>query len=97
MDTAPYAEWPDFIPIKKITQRYFLGWCKEERRFREAIATVNAKRDEAMALINDFPPLDESYRKKALSYLEKSYKNLNNEGYLKRNVLGRCRGDVIKG
>ena len=94
---APYATLPQAVPIKKITQRYFYGWCKEERRFREAIERVKAKREEALALIENSPLLEKYYRKKTYDYLEKSYEMLDDESYVDRKIIGKCRGEVIKG
>ena len=36
-------------------------------------------------------------RSRAVDYLEKSYKKINNDGYVKRYILNRCRGEVIPG
>jgi hypothetical protein len=94
---APYATVPEQVPIKRVTQRYFTGWCKEEYRFREAISRVNAQREGAIAVFEKFPLLEKKYRKKAVDYLDKSYQLLNDEKYVKRYILGRCRGEVIPG
>ncbi|QFU74309.1 hypothetical protein EY643_00845 [Halioglobus maricola] len=94
---APYATPPESLPIEEVTQRYFTGWCKEEARFIEARARLNAEREAALALFSEFELLEKKYRKRAVSYLEKSYKTLNNERMFKRYILERCRGDVIKG
>ena len=94
---APYATLPQQVPIKKITQRYFYGWCKEERRFRDAIDRIQSKRAEALALIQDAPYLEDYYRKKTFKYLEKSYEMLDDEKYVERRIIGQCRGEVIKG
>lgn len=94
---APYATLPQAVPIKKITQRYFYGWCKEERRFRDAIERVKSKRSEALGLVQNDPFLDDYYRKKTYQYLEKSYEMLDDESYVERNIIGQCRGEVIKG
>lgn len=94
---ASYATPPAQVPIKKVTERYFTGWCKEDRHYQAAVDELNAKRDEVFALFSDFPSLEKRYRKHALKYLEKSYKQINDEGYMKRYIVGRCRGEVIKG
>jgi len=94
---ASYAPLPSKVPIKKVTERYFTGWCKEEKRFREATAHINAQREAALSLFADFPLLKKKYRNKAVAYLEKSYDKLNDERYMERYILGRCRGAVIKG
>lgn len=94
---APYATLPANVPIKKITQRYFNGWCKEPRRFREAAARLVARRQEAIALVRDFPKLESYYRKRAERYLEQSFEHLADPDYIDRYIIGRCRGEVIPG
>lgn len=94
---APYATLPQSVPIKKITQRYFNGWCKEDRRFREAIARILAQRDTALALVEEFPGLEKYYRKRTREYLETSYEQLSDPDFVDRYIIGRCRGDVIPG
>jgi hypothetical protein len=94
---APYATLPANVPIKKISTRYFLGWCKEEERYREAVERINARKNEAIDLFQDSPLLSKVYRKRAVRYLEDSYDDLNNEDYFERKILGQCRGEVIKG
>lgn len=94
---APYATPPANVPIKKVTQRYFNGWCKEPRRFHEAVARILARRDDALALVRDFPPLDSYYRKRAERYLAESFEQLDDEDFVDRQIIGRCRGEVIPG
>lgn len=94
---APYATLPQAVPIKKITQRYFYGWCKEERRFRDAINRIKAKRTEALALVENSPLLEKYYRKNMYKYLEKSFSMLDDESYVEKRIIGQCRGEVIKG
>lgn len=94
---AAYAPLPAKVPIKKVTDRYFTGWCKEEKRFRDAISHINGKREAAVALFANFSLMEEKYRKRGVKYLEKSYDKLNDEYYVENYILGRCRGEVIKG
>lgn len=94
---APYATAPANVPIRRITTRYFLGWCKEERRYREAQAIINARREEAIALFAASPLLNETYRGRALKYLRDSYDYLNDENYFERKIIGQCRGELIEG
>ena len=94
---APYAALPANVPIRKITQRYFYGWCKEPRRFREAAARLLARRDDAIALVRNFQPLESYYRKRAERYLEESFEYLDDPDYVDRYIIGRCRGEVIPG
>lgn len=94
---APYAGVPEQLPIRRVTQRYFTGWCKEERRFREAITKLNDHREKAIAVFAESPLLNQRHRKKAVGFLEKSYELLSDEKHVKRYIFGRCRGEVIPG
>lgn len=94
---APYATVPANVPIRKVSSRYFLGWCKEEKLYREVLARMNVRKKEAIALFDESPLLSDTYRKRAVKYLEDSYDYLNDEDYFKRKIIGQCRGEVIKG
>ncbi|MEP5569396.1 MAG: hypothetical protein ABJN62_16260 [Halioglobus sp.] len=94
---APYAALPTNVPIRRITTRYFNGWCKEERRFRDAIDLIKSKKEAAIAIFEESTLLSNAYRKRAASYLKKSYDKISDEKTLKREVLEQCRGEVIKG
>lgn len=94
---APYATVPSSVPITRVTQRYFTGWCKQEQRYREAISRLNTVREEADAIFSDSELLSGKYRKNAVEYLERSYKLINDEDFVQEMILGRCRGEVIKG
>ena len=94
---APYATVPPSVPIKDVSTRYFLGWCKEEKRYREAVEAINQHRDAAFAIFEDSPLLSQTYRKRAVRYLERSYDYINDESIFKRKILGKCRGEIIPG
>ena len=94
---APYATPPANVPIRKVTQRYFTGWCKEERRFLDAIEHIRSLEEEAIALAENAPELEGYTRSRALSFLKQSYKHINDDGFVKQLILNRCRGEVIPG
>lgn len=94
---APYAGVPQNLPIKRVTERHFRGWCKEERHFRNAIERLNRMRDKALALFAESDLLEDKYRNTAVKFLEKSYALINDEDYVADKIIGLCRGDVIKG
>lgn len=94
---APYSAVPAQVPIKRVTERYFTGWCKEEWRYREAIARLSSQRQAAIALFAESPLLENYYRKRAVKYLEKFYDLVENERKVDRYIIGRCRGEVIEG
>ena len=94
---APYATLPANIPIKRITTRYFNGWCKEDRRYKDAIALMISHKEAAVALFENSPLLNKTYRKRALGYLQSSYDRISDEDSVRKEILEHCRGDVIKG
>ncbi len=92
---APYAEPPANLPIKRVRSRFFTGWCKQDHHFMAAIEHVSARREQAMALFQEFEPLTPRYRKSALGYLEDFYKMIDDPGTVEKKILERCRGEVI--
>ncbi|MEH6587029.1 MAG: hypothetical protein V7720_10730 [Halioglobus sp.] len=94
---APYATVPASIPIKRVTTRYFNGWCKEERRYNEVIARMLEQEKAAIAIFEESPFLSSTYRKRAVRYLEGSYDRIRDPDSVEREILKRCRGEIIKG
>lgn len=94
---APYATVPANIPVKRVTTRYFNGWCKEAHRYNEVIARMLEREEAAMAIFEESPLLSSTYRKRAVRYLEGSYDRIRDPDSVEREILKRCRGEIIRG
>ncbi len=89
---APYAAPPHNLPIDSVRFRYYTGLCQPPGVLESAIAHVQSKRGEIMALFENFPELSQNDRRAAARYVGVFFDILDNPARLKRLVLGRCRG-----
>ena len=93
----PYATPASQYPIKNVRQRYFTGWCKEDRRFNDAVEVFKQKKSELYSLVESSPLISSNAQKKALRYLDSYYSLIEDPKRVQRDVIGRCRGSVISG
>ncbi|NNC98549.1 MAG: hypothetical protein HKN85_00040 [Gammaproteobacteria bacterium] len=94
---ASYAKPPDQYPIRSVRQRYFTGWCKEDRHFLSAIQHINTRRSKIYDRVQNLQILDDATRNKTVRYLDSFFKMINDEKRVKREIIGRCRGNLIQG
>lgn len=70
---AYYAVPSEFLPIKSVKERMYLGPCREDAAYQAAIEHINLCRDEIFLLINSFKFLDQKDKKQVIYYLEKYF------------------------
>lgn len=92
---ARYSAPSEQYPIRSTTQRYFTGWCKEERFFRGAIDKFIDHKSDIYSMMTDSGLLSEKTVKKKLGFIDKFYDIIEDEKQIQRQVLKRCRGNVI--
>lgn len=88
---APYAVHGEGIDIEKITERLYLGICREAGVLEEQIPIFNEKKDKLYQLINEFDYLSSKKKKTMINYLDDFYDVLNNPKRFKRNIVDNCR------
>lgn len=88
---APYAVHGEGIDIEKITERLYLGICREDGVLEEQIPLFNEKKDKFYQIINEFEYLNSKKKKIIISYLDDFYDVLNNPKRFKRNISDSCR------
>ena len=94
---APYAAPTAQFPIYNVRERYFIGWCKEERHFLSAIEHFKERKAAVYASVRDSGLLKASTLNGTLRYLDKFYAKINNESRVAREITGRCRGSMVEG
>jgi hypothetical protein len=94
---APYAKPAPQYPIKSVRQRYYTGWCKEDRHTYAAIERFNQQRQAIYAQVKNFGLLSARTLENTLKYLDGFYTLINSEARVAKEIFGRCRGKVIKG
>ncbi len=88
---APYAVHGKGIELEHITQRLFLGVCREAGELEKQIPLFIEKKATFYKIIQDFPYLNKKEKKEMINYLDDFYKILNNPKSFKRNITSLCR------
>lgn len=92
---AKYAAPPSHLPIRFVRTRYYRGLCQPPGVLDGAIAHVQSKREEILSLIANTRELEAKNKKKTLEYIEEFFEILDDPRRVKREILGRCRGQDL--
>ena len=88
---ARYARPPDGLPIRRVTDRLFRGFCRPELE-REPIAEVfNSHRQEIRELYTGFERLERDDVEDALEFYEEFYEVISDDRKFGREILEVCR------
>jgi hypothetical protein len=88
---APYAAPPQGVPITKVTQRLYRGYCKKNSGLEGARTTILAQEAAINALIANESLLTDSTKKKATKYLAKFFKSMKKPKDFERLIIKKCR------
>jgi hypothetical protein len=80
-----------------VRQRYYTGWCKEDRHTHAAIERFNQHRQAIYQRVQKSGLLSDRTLINTINYLDDFYSLINNETRVAKEILGRCRGETIKG
>jgi hypothetical protein len=89
---AAYAAPPMQVPVVDVRHRYFYGLCQPEDIVDDAVAYMQSKRKEIIALFANSAELDARNRKKSLEYIDEFYAILDDPQLFAVEVTSRCRG-----
>ena len=92
---APYAAPPGTLPILKVRQRYFSGWCKSTEYFDAAVEKFKSKEATIMGLVDSASYLSSSAKKRTKKYFNEFYEMVGDSERYENEVINRCRGNVI--
>jgi hypothetical protein len=88
---APYARPDPQLPIRKVRDRLFRGYCRTPEELAPVFAQFNAKKDDIYALYRNQAGLDEDYLEKTLKYFDEFYETINDPRKVDREFIRRCR------
>lgn len=94
-----YASVDPRVPINRVTQRIYRGFCREELTYETATAPFRGKQDEVQALYEGFAALgfeqfDADDAKDTLEFLENFWKVIDDPGEFEDEILDDCRSMV---
>ncbi len=92
---ASYARPSDALPIRKVRQRLYRGFCRTRSQLDATIALFNQKRSAIEATLADLPG-GAANGKAVLKYLNGFYKIVNDPEKKQKHILDRCRGGVMQ-
>ena len=89
---ADYAAPAPGVPIRKVTQRLYWGYCAHNDGLPEARRQVLAREQAIYDLVAAEESLQSRRRDRANKFLEKGFRILRDDKDFQRNIVNRCRG-----
>ena len=71
---ASYAAPPEALPIKSVSERYYLGLCENNNNMQSTIEEFRNSKGEILGTIQDFGLLSDRNKKIAINYIDGFYK-----------------------
>jgi len=87
---APYAVPPEGIKVSSVKTRRYRGFCRHNAEALKAAADIRAQRGAMLAVLTQIPQLNESTRRKASAYLERSFQDIASDQAVTANLLKTC-------
>ena len=89
---APYAVPPEGINVSSVKSRYYRGFCRHNAEALKAAADIRSQQAALLAVLGQIPQLREGTRRKAASYLERSFADIATDQAVTTNLLKTCVG-----
>ena len=88
---ANYAVPHEILPIESVTERFYMGTCREMGEYEDAFKLFREKRTEIASLFTNSPYLDKTGKKSSVSYLDGFYRIIDSQGSIRSVILNNCR------
>ncbi len=88
---ANYATPNPHVEIHSLRERYFVGPCRDRLSYENAIAALQAVRDEIESTIWAFDYLDEENRFDLIGYIESFFNTAENDRFIDRQISTTCK------
>jgi len=88
---ASYAVPTAGLGTKSVRERVYVGICRDEDVFINAMREFSDKKDEFYQVINEFPLLGEKTKKEMIKYLDSFYKGFDNQYSIVKDLLSECK------
>jgi len=87
---TPYATPHEKIPVQNIQERYFLGLCREKGQYEPTLQLFRDKKEQLLAVYNNFPLLSEKAKKPVLNYLKDFFDILEKPNSYQSKIINHC-------
>lgn len=88
---SPYAGPPDGIPVSRVTDRFYRGYCASNGEIAPVAEEFRAHHAAMMALINNEPHLNQAFRAKTTRFINGFFAVLDDPARVRREIVGHCR------
>lgn len=88
---AQYAIPNEILPIEEVTDRFYMGICREIEEYEKAFKIFNEKRNEFEALFADSPYLDKGGKNKPINYIDGFYQLIDSKSGVNSIILRNCK------
>jgi hypothetical protein len=88
---ADYAIPGESLGIESVLERRYLGICRSEDTFINALREFSDKKEEFYKVINNFTLLAEKERKEMIRYLDSFYAGFDKRNSIVTYILNECR------
>ncbi|TRX63980.1 hypothetical protein [Carboxylicivirga sp. M1479] len=89
MVNTSYALPSEGSNISSVTERYYMGLCRDDEVFKQALQEFLDKKEEFYRVITNFERLDKREQKQMLNYLDSFYEEIEKEKIIK-NMKSTC-------
>ncbi len=86
----PYAVPPEDAPISSIKERLYLGICRSEEEFKNALDEFLEKKEELYDVINNFPYMNDRSKRYMTEYLDSFYDQFDEKNTILYKLLNEC-------
>jgi hypothetical protein len=87
---ADYAIPYEPLGLSSVRERRYVGICRSEEVFNNALKEFAAKKEAFYKVINDFELLDAKEKAKMISYLDSFYDEFDTRNSIVTNILNGC-------
>jgi hypothetical protein len=87
---ADYAVPFEGLGLESVTERRYVGICRSEETFIQALKEFKDKKEEFYKVINNFPLLKEKTKKEMTGYLDSFFRGFDNRNSVVSDILNGC-------
>ena len=87
---ASYAVPYEPLGLSSVRERRYVGICRSEEVFIDALREFQEKKEEFYKVINDFPYLGEKVKKEMIRYLDEFYAGFDKRNSVVYDILNGC-------
>jgi len=88
---ASYAVPAEGLGIESVRERIYIGTCRSEEVYLNAVKEFTAKKESFYAVIREFPYLDDRSKKDMTRYLDEFYSLFDKRNTIVYNLLHDCK------